>query len=123
MTEPLPDNRVTEDVERLDRFATQMDALFYIPGTRLSVGVDSILGLVPVVGDTVALAPQLYVMLEARRLGASTHAQGRMLFNVGIDYLIGMIPLAGDLFDLGWRANIRNVDILREELDMKKPPD
>ena len=78
------------------------------------------LGLIPVVGDTLALAPSIYVLAEARKLGASNHAMGRMGFNVAIDYLIGLIPLVGDLFDFGWRANIRNTEILREELGIPK---
>lgn len=117
----LPAQRTLErDLDKLDRFAVQMDALVRIPGTQLTLGVDSVLGLVPVIGDTIALAPSLYVILEAKRLGASSHALGRMGFNVGIDYLVGLIPLVGDLFDFGWQANIRNTRILREELGVRK---
>jgi hypothetical protein len=121
VTQPPATQALEHDLTKLDRFATQMDALFRIPGTRLTVGVDSLLGLVPVAGDTLAMGPQLYVLLEAKRLGASPNAIGRMFFNVGLDYVIGLIPLAGDLFDLGWRANIRNVAILREDLGQEKP--
>lgn len=112
---PAPTS-LAADLERLDRFAVQMDALVRIPGTRLTLGLDSVLGLVPVIGDTLALVPSLYVLLEAKRLGASHHALGRMGFNVGIDYLVGMVPIVGDLFDFGWQANIRNTKILRQEL-------
>ncbi len=121
MTHPPTKPGLKHDLDKLDKFAARMDALFRIPGTRLTVGVDSLLGLVPVAGDTLAMGPQLYVLLEARRLGASPQAMGRMLFNVGIDYVIGLIPLAGDLFDLGWRANIRNVAILRADLNQEEP--
>lgn len=118
----MPDQRILEaDLAKLDRFAVQMDALVRIPGTRLTLGVDSVLGLVPVIGDTLALAPSLYVILEAKRLGASSHALGRMGFNVGIDYLVGLIPIVGDLFDFGWQANMRNTRILREELGIPAP--
>ena len=113
----LPADRIlAADLDKLDRFAVQMDALVRIPGTRMTLGLDSVLGLVPVIGDTLALAPALYVILEAKRLGASSHALGRMGFNVGIDYLVGLVPIVGDLFDFGWQANIRNTKILREEL-------
>ena len=108
------------DLDRLDRIAVRMDALLRIPGTRLSLGLDSVLGLVPVIGDTLALAPSIYVLAEAKRLGASPHALGRMGFNVGIDYVVGLVPLLGDLFDFGWKANIRNTKILREELGKEK---
>ncbi len=118
---PAPSRRELErDLQNLDRFAVNMDALVRIPGTRLTLGLDSVLGLVPVIGDTLALAPALYVMIEARRLGASTHALGRMGFNVGIDWLVGLVPLVGDLFDFGWQANIRNARILREDLGIPK---
>lgn len=119
----LPAERVIKaELDKLDRFAVQMDALVRIPGTKLTLGVDSVLGLVPVIGDTLALAPSLYVILEAKRLGASSHALGRMGFNVGIDYLVGLIPIVGDLFDFGWQANIRNTRILREELGVPAEP-
>lgn len=117
MSVPAPRADLYDDLDRLDRFAVRMDALVRIPGTKLALGLDSLLGLVPVIGDTLALAPSLYVLLEAKRMGASSHAMGRMGFNVAVDYVIGMIPLVGDLFDFGWQANIRNARILREELE------
>lgn len=121
MTQPLSERALEDDLAKLDRFAVKMDALFRIPGTGLTVGLDSLLGLVPVMGDALALGPQVYVLVEARRLGASPNALGRMLFNVGIDCVVGMIPLIGDLFDFGWRANMRNTAILREDLGKEKP--
>ena len=117
---PVPRRELERDLQKLDRFAVNMDALVRIPGTRLTLGLDSVLGLVPVVGDTLALAPALYVMIEAKRLGASPHALGRMGFNVAIDWAVGLVPLVGDLFDFGWQANIRNARILRQELGMPK---
>ena len=124
MTVPEAAREVEEDLDRLDRIATRMDALMRIPGTRLTLGLDSVLGLVPVIGDTLALAPSIYVLAEAKRLGASPHALGRMGFNVGIDYVVGLVPLLGDVFDFGWKANMRNTRILREELGKQKaaPP-
>ncbi|WP_299303049.1 DUF4112 domain-containing protein [uncultured Litoreibacter sp.] len=117
---PVRRRELERDLDKLDRFAVNMDALVRIPGTRLTLGLDSVLGLIPVVGDTLALAPSLYVMIEAKRLGASSHALGRMGFNVGIDWLVGLVPVVGDLFDFGWQANIRNTRILREELGHPK---
>ncbi len=117
----LPARRdLDADLERLDKFAVNMDALVRIPGTNLTLGLDSVLGLFPVIGDTLALVPSLYVLLEAKRLGASNHALGRMGFNVGVDYVVGLVPVLGDLFDFGWKANIRNTKILREELGKEK---
>ena len=120
MSKPPVPHVLEADLDRLDRIAVQMDALVRIPGTRLTLGLDSLLGLVPVIGDTLALAPSIYVLAEARRLGASPRALGRMGFNLGVDYVVGLVPLLGDLFDFGWKANIRNTQILREELGIEK---
>jgi len=120
MSKPPVPQTLEADLDRLDRIAVQMDALVRIPGTRLTLGLDSLLGLVPVIGDTLALAPSIYVLAEAKRLGASPRALGRMGFNLGVDYVVGLVPLLGDLFDFGWKANIRNTRILREELGIEK---
>lgn len=116
MSDSLAERDLDAELEKLERYAVQMDALVRIPGTRLTFGVDAVLGLVPVLGDTLSLFPSLYILAKGHRLGASSQAQGRMLFNICVDYVIGMVPVIGDLFDFGWRANIRNARILREEL-------
>ncbi len=120
MKETAVRSSIENDVERLEGLAVKLDALVRIPGTRLTLGLDALLGLVPVIGDTLSLIPSLYVLSQARRLGASNHAMGRMGFNIGIDYLVGLVPLVGDIFDFGWQANIRNTRILREELGLDK---
>lgn len=108
------------EIERLERLAHRMDSLFRIPGTGIRVGLDSLLGLIPGVGDVAALAPAGYIINEARRMGASRPLLARMAFNTGIDTLIGSIPLVGDIFDIGNKANKKNVALLRKHLDMKK---
>lgn len=118
MTNITPRQDIEAGLDRLDRLATTLDAIVRIPGTRLTLGLDSVLGLVPVIGDTLALAPSLYVLIESRRLGASSHAIGRMSFNIGVDYVVGLVPVVGDIFDFGWQANLRNTRILREELGL-----
>jgi hypothetical protein len=102
------------ELDRLDRLAHRMDAAFRLPGTRLRIGADSIIGLVPGIGDALALAPAGWIIWKGRRMGAPATLQARMLGNAAIDGLIGSIPLVGDLFDVAWKANLRNVRLLRD---------
>ncbi len=105
------------DLERLEKLATRMDALFRVPGTRIRVGLDSLFGLIPGVGDVATLAPAGYVLHRARQMGAPKPMLARMAANAGIDAVIGTIPLIGDLFDVGFKGNLRNVALLRQHLE------
>ncbi|WP_055083041.1 DUF4112 domain-containing protein [Jannaschia donghaensis] len=100
-------------LDRLDRLANNMDSRYRIPLTRIRFGWDAILGLVPGIGDVAALAPAGYILLEAHRMGAPTPVKAKMTANTGVDWLIGTIPIIGDIFDIGLRANRRNVALLR----------
>ncbi len=104
------------ELEKLWTFARRLDALFRIPGTKLTVGIDNILGFLPVIGDAAALAPALWLVWKARQLGATPGAQIVMLGNLAIDMIVGSIPLIGDLFDIAYNANIRNVRLLEVNL-------
>jgi uncharacterized protein DUF4112 len=109
--------------QRLARFETLaklLDIAFILPGTKIRYGVDGIVRLVPVVGDLLATAFSLWLVREARALGAPWHVTARMLGNVAVDGVVGMVPLAGDAFDVLFRANMRNVRLLRRWLD-KQP--
>ncbi|MDX5403233.1 MAG: DUF4112 domain-containing protein [Rhodobacterales bacterium] len=97
--------------------ARRMDCAYRVPFTPIRFGWDSILGLVPVVGDTLALAPSVYILREAHAMGASKPVLARMVGNVGIDWLVGLVPLVGDLLDVGVKSNTRNVALLREHLN------
>lgn len=107
----------TVDIERLERLAVQMDSLFRVPGTKIRVGLDPILGLVPGIGDALALAPSVYILQQGHKAGVPAHTKGRMVANIAIDTLIGSIPLIGDLFDIGYKSKIRNVALIREHLE------
>ena len=113
----------TDRLDRLDHLAGRMDSAFRIPGTGIRVGWDSILGLIPGIGDIAALTPAAYIIVESHRMGAPKSVLMRQSVNVAIDSAIGAIPLIGDLFDIGYKANQRNVKILRKHLDteQKKP--
>ena len=96
-----------------------LDDRFVVPGTTWRVGLDGLLGLVPVVGDTATMLTALYVVFEAKRLGAPAGLVARMLVNVGIDGLAGSVPLVGDLFDVAFKANRRNIRLLRRHLEQQ----
>ncbi len=96
-----------------------MDSQFRIPGTPVRVGLDSILGLVPVVGDTGTLLVTLYLTSYARKYKVPKRIIAEMYRNAAIDWAIGLVPLAGDIFDVGWKANLRNVALLKAHIKSK----
>jgi hypothetical protein len=102
---------------RLDAIAKLLDIAFVVPGTNIRYGIDGIIGLIPVVGDIIATALSLWLVREARALGAPWHVTARMLGNVAIQGVVGTVPVAGDAFDVLFRANIRNVRLLRRWMD------
>ncbi len=108
------------DLEKLEGVARSMDRAFRIPFTRIRLGWDSVLGLIPGVGDAAALVPAGYIIAKSRKMGAPSHLIGRMVFNTGVDAVLGSIPLIGDLFDIGNKSNTRNVAMLRDHLETKK---
>jgi hypothetical protein len=105
---------------RLDAVAKLLDIAFILPGTKIRYGVDGIVGLIPVVGDIIATALSLWLVREARALGAPWHVTARMLGNVAIQGVIGTVPVAGDAFDVLFRANMRNVRLLRRWMDKQR---
>jgi Domain of unknown function (DUF4112) len=102
---------------RLDAVAKLLDIAFILPGTNIRYGIDGIIGLIPVVGDLIATALSLWLVREARALGAPWHVTARMLGNVAIQGVVGAVPVAGDAFDVLFRANMRNVRLLRRWMD------
>ncbi|MET0605133.1 MAG: DUF4112 domain-containing protein [Beijerinckiaceae bacterium] len=108
---------------RLMLIARVMDAAVTIPGVNLRVGVDAALGLVPAVGDMIAGAIASWIVFEARRLGAPPLLIARMVANVVVDTVVGAVPFLGDAFDVGFKANLRNVALLRRHLDRRNSID
>lgn len=106
----------THHIREMEELADLLDSRFRVPGTSIRFGLDSLLGLVPGVGDGATAIAALYVVLRAHRLGVPRHLVLRMLGNVGLDALVGTIPLVGDLFDLGFKANRRNVALAKRHL-------
>jgi len=102
---------------RLNFLAWLLDSSIPLPGTRLTIGLDALLGLVPVLGDLVGVALSSLILAEANRLGVPRALLMRMSFNVALDGVVGLVPLAGDVFDAGWKANQRNVRLLNAWLE------
>lgn len=111
-----PVNPAEASLRRLDRFAFLLDEAVGIPGTRWRVGLDGLVGLVPGIGDGITALVALYPVLEACRHGAPTSVLARMLGNIGIDAVVGAVPVLGDFFDMRFKANRRNVELLRRHL-------
>lgn len=103
----------------LDKFkalANLLDSAFHVPGTRIRIGVDALLGLIPVVGDVLSAMLGAYIVRSAAGFGVPRIVQTRMMLNLWIDTVIGAIPFVGDLFDIGWKANIRNVALMEQAM-------
>ncbi len=112
MRQPPPQDLHTT-LDRIDALAGLMDARFKIPGVPWRFGVDSLLGLIPGVGDTVSLLIASYIIGQAARTGAPVGLLVRMVINVLLDWAIGLIPVIGDIFDWAFKANLRNARLLR----------
>ena len=105
-------------LRRIDALARLLDARFSIFGVRF--GIDGLVGLIPGIGDVATAMMSFYLILLAARAGAGIGVILAMVFNVLIDTLVGSIPVLGDIFDVTYRANIRNAELLREYLAKKK---
>ncbi len=101
---------------RLRRLAWLIDAAFTLPFTRFRFGLNSVIGLAPAAGDAVLAAISLYIVNEARHLGVPAPVLARMLGNVAIEALGGTVPVLGDLFDVAFKANLRNLALIEEHL-------
>ncbi len=96
--------------------ARMLDSAVPIPGTQIRIGAESVFGLIPVVGDIAGAALSGYIVLASARLGAPAPTIVRMLVNIGIDTIVGAVPILGDMFDVAYRANMRNVELLDSHL-------
>ncbi|BAZ85983.1 DUF4112 domain-containing protein [Dolichospermum compactum] len=103
-------------LKRLRQLSGLLDNIITIPGTPIGVGLDPIIGLLPIGGDALGLIFSFYIIIESAQLGVPTATLGRMVMNVIVDSLVGAIPMLGDLFDFAWRANNYNIILLEEAL-------
>ena len=97
----------------LDDLSRYLDGLFRIPGTGWRFGLDSLIGLIPNVGDTLTSLASFYILFAGVRYGVPKITLLRMAFNICLDYVVGAIPFLGDIFDFFWKSNKQNMDLIR----------
>lgn len=107
-------NSHQEKMQRLDKLASIMDTQWRLPLLNVRIGWDTILGLVPGIGDTISSLISAYILKEGHSLGVPFWVKAIMLWNIFVDWLIGLVPLVGDLLDIGWKANSRNVKLIQK---------
>ena len=112
----LSQQQIQTAITRLERFSKMTDSSIRLPFTKFNIGVDAVIGLVPVIGDAAGLISSSYVLLEAQRMGVSKRIKLKIIANMLIDFVGGLIPLFGDVFDAIFKANTRNTAILKGEL-------
>ena len=110
---PGETDRARENVRQLAWF---LDSSIEVPGTRYRIGLDPLIGLIPVLGDLVSMAIGSYLVLTAAKLGVPRTVVMRMLVNMGIDVALGAVPFVGDLLDVAWKSNAKNARLLDESL-------
>lgn len=104
----------------VDSYSRLLDTKFRIPGTKIRFGADFLMGLVPGVGDAISLGLSGLLIATMAKNGASPRLVLRMLSNVGLDAVVGTVPVLGNLFDLFFKANTRNLDLMRQYYDEDK---
>lgn len=118
----LPMGRTPAEVRRrMEAMEKLLERSFVVPGTKLPVGLDSVVGLIPVIGDAIAAALGAYLLWEAKNLGLPKWKLWRMAGNIAFDAAVGAVPVAGDLFDFAFRSNSRNLKLVKRHLDKHHP--
>ena len=106
------------DLERARKLANLLDSQFSVAGIKF--GLDAIAGLLPVVGDTLSALAALYPVYVARRHNLGRTVQARMALNVVADWAAGSVPIVGDLFDVGYKANLKNLKLLERAAERRR---
>ena len=109
-----------QELSRLDRLAFWLDNAVRIPGTNIRVGLDGFLGLIPGVGDVAASLMSFYIISKAIGARLPLPVIGAMVGNVVLELLVGSIPLLGDIFDFAWKANTKNVALIKQHSGIKR---
>lgn len=112
----LPDSVDRAAIKRIQFVAYVLDEGVRVPGIGYRIGIDPLLGILPGAGDVLTGGISLYIVVEAARLGVSYTTLLRMIANISLDVLVGTVPVVGDLFDVAWKANTRNFELVIEAL-------
>ncbi len=113
-----PPTRHLAKIRKLRRLSKVLDSALTIPGTKFSFGLDPILGLLPGGGDAISSSISVYIVVEAARMGMPREVLGKMVGNILLDFFAGTVPIVGDLFDVGWKSNIKNIELLEKHLEI-----
>jgi hypothetical protein len=108
---------VSDSVTRISLLAQVLDSAIQSPGTNRTIGIDPLIGLIPVVGDAISAALSSYIIWEAKQLGIPRWKLARMVGNMAVDTAVGAVPLLGDLFDVAFKSNRRNLRIVLDHLE------
>jgi len=117
-----PDAKLPSDLVALRRFARLMDEAFPLPGTKIRVGLDAVIGLIPGIGDVVGGVLSTWIIVGALRHRVPARIIARMVLNICIDLLFGAVPVAGDVFDFLFEENMKNMRLLELHRDRRRPP-
>ena len=118
----IPMGKTPADIRRrMEGMEKLLERSFVIPGTKLPIGLDSMVGLIPVVGDAIAAALGASLLWEAKNLGLPKWKLWRMAGNIAFDTAVGAVPIAGDVFDFAFRSNSRNLKLVKRHLDKHHP--
>ncbi len=119
IADAAPGRRAGDPVEvrlqRLSKLADAMDTKWRLFG--VPIGWDTIIGLIPGIGDTMTSIVSIYILREGHQLGVPWWVKIRMGWNIFLDWLIGLVPLLGDLLDVGWKANTKNVALIKRHVN------
>lgn len=113
---PLTAAEVRQRVQRLDRLSEWLDSSIELPMIGFNIGWDTLIGLIPGIGDAATTAISAWIIKEARALGVSRWTLSRMIANVALDGVVGTVPLAGDVFDAMFKSNLKNLRLLKKSL-------
>ena len=108
-------NEIKEErLLRLRILGERLDESIKIPGTNYKIGLDPIIGTIPVIGDLIGGVLSTYILYSGIKMGASPKIVAQMATNIALEFAIGSIPIVGDVFDVIWKANIKNIELIEE---------
>jgi hypothetical protein len=100
------------NISALRQLAWLLDTAVRVPGTNIRLGLDAVIGFIPGAGDIAGGLLSTFIILQAAKLGAPQSVLARMVMNVAVDTIVGAVPILGDVFDVGWKSNMRNAELL-----------
>ena len=109
-----------ERLLRLKLLSNRLDEIITIPGTKYKIGIDPIIGIFPVIGDLLGSILSIYIIYSGSKMGVSSQVITKMSINLGIDFTVGLIPVFGDIFDMGWKANKKNIELIEKNINKTK---